>query len=129
VIPAQTKTRIVDAWLRHESLWLRLTTTKNFGGEHVDDYDEVIGHGYRPAVIEPADWRMSTDPKGLLAAEALGKVWTFEGGVPTSIYGYFLEGRVTGFFYWAEPFDEPVVITREGERLRVIARCVFPAED
>jgi hypothetical protein len=135
MITVQSKHRLVDSWLRHESLWLRLfVNDAPSSADKVDDYDEMTGHAYAPKVIAPDEWRVTDDPKGNVIVEAVGKVWTFEGGMPTTIYGYLLEGRVTGLLYWAEKFmdgmqPEPCLITREGERLRVIARCVFPVEE
>jgi len=112
----------------HVQIRLYINDHKPAYHDTINSYVELDGHGYLPITLGPEDWRLERDRAGRLYAEARAAVWTFDIGPPQRVYGYFATDETTRTWLWADRLvtDEPIVLMKPGERLRVICRLRSP---
>jgi hypothetical protein len=109
-----------NALKQYEDVYLKLFTsnTTPAEGDAAATYTEMSGQGYAAKTLTKTNWSVA-NASGTTTGSYAQQTFTFTGGTPTTIYGYYVVGVTSGKLYWAERFTNPQVVQNNGDQILI----------
>jgi len=106
------------------TLKLFISNTTPAEGDTAASYTEMSTLGYAAKTLTGGSWSVSS-AAGVTTASYAEQTYTFTGGTPVTVYGYFIIEATGGVILWAERFTASQVIQNTGDQIKITPKITL----